>query len=224
MPAQAAKPGGHALLMPTQTAKPGGQTVLKPAQAAKPGGHALLMPAQATETGGHALLMPSKAAKPGGHARPGFVAPIEGHSKNTPLLSNIKKRKSGPSFGRMGFLNAQFKGHEVGGNTTLVPAMISQVGGSAKVKDQVRGHAPLVPAMVTQVGGSRPKYTASRLSKKGYRLSQSGHNQDEGHAHNEGHTHNEGHAHNKGHTHNEGHAHDAQLRGYVDSGSERLIF
>ena len=59
---------------------------------------------------------------------------------------------------------------------------MANFGGHGKLggKAKLGGHRPLIPAMVTQVGGTSPKYTASKLSKKGYRMSQSG-SQDEGH-------------------------------------------
>ena len=164
------------------------------AQAAKPGlgqdqGHAHPQPES------HAHAQP----QPGSHAPSGL-------GQAAPIIGLSKKRKSGPAVGRMGFLNPQFKGHAVGSNAPLAPAMITQVGGHDKAKGHAHGgHTPLVPAMVTQVGDARPKYKASKLSRKGYRLSSQG----EGHAHFEGH-----------HAQEEGcHAQDAQLQGYVDSGT-----
>ena len=164
------------------------------------------------QIGGHAPPGPVQIE---GHTPSGLgeVSQIEGRSDDAPILKNIRKRKSGPAYGKMGHINPQFKEPRV----VEVPAMITQVGGHPKVGGHAKlgGHKPLVPAMVTQVGGTGPKYTASKLSKKGYRMSQSG-SQDEGHAHVEG-----CHAHVEGpHAHVEcRHAHDAQLQGYVDSGT-----
>ena len=133
---------------------------------AQPGGFA-------PQPGGHTPQPGSHAPKPGSHnPQPishapsglGQTALLEGISQDTPR----KKRKSGPSYGRMGFSNLQFKGHGQNKGQALV-------GAQANVEShaQVGGNRPMVSAMV----GGR-KYTASKLSKKGYRLSQSGHTQD----------------------------------------------
>ena len=152
-----------------------------------------------------------QAAQPGSHApQPDGHAPQpEGHaptSQNAPLVSNVRKRKSGPAYGRMGFVNSQFKGHDqdkiqtlVGGHAKVGHALVgghakvghTLVGGHAKVNHALvggqakAGHAQFGDNGLNQVGGR--KYTASKLSKKGYRLSQSGNVEDiqvPGHAQN----------------------------------------
>ena len=138
---------------------------------------------QAAQPGSHAPQPDGHAPQPEGHA-PHQAALIEDTSQNAPLVSNVRKRKSGPAYGRMGFLNSQFKGHDqakiqtlVGGHAKVGHAL---VGGHAKA-----GHAQFGGNGLNQVGGR--KYTASKLSKKGYRLSQSGNAEDiqvPGHAQN----------------------------------------
>ena len=155
---------------------------------------------QVAQLGGQALPGQAKVtqAQVGGHPKVGGNPKAGGQGSLPPSqVTQVsgKKRTWGPAFGRMGVLNPQFKAHagqahgqvggqaqaskvegchNVGGHPQVGGHLQAQVGGLAQV-----GGQSLHPAEVTQVGGPSRMYKPSKLSRKGYRLSQS-------HAHDEG--------------------------------------